>query len=187
MCVMMFMLIDVSHAQFSPRYKDPVERGLHQAQELYRTGQHRLAKAKMKEVLRLMEQLSKHSGQGILPKRVNEWSGGDLDRDELRGAGFSLTRHYTYERKGIYLKLTKNSAEADKIIRKLSNNAWVWRSGRRSHIINGFRAVMESERKLQMAIGNGILLEVQGDDDTAVRDIIRFTGRLDIARMRWVK
>lgn len=175
--------------QAEPKKKDSVEQGLREAYDLYKKKNYGQVSDKLRELLKLLEKKNEKRAEVVLPEKVGKWRGGDLVRESLEvlGGGLSVKRHYQYKRKNISVKLVKDSPLADKIMKLLTNDALVTLSKRKTHTISGTRAVMENERKLQMVIGDEILLEVVGDKDTTEQDVVSFTRKLDISLMKKMK
>ncbi|MCP5536827.1 MAG: hypothetical protein H7A51_11435 [Akkermansiaceae bacterium] len=176
-------------AEAAPNKKDPIEQGLRDAYDEYKKKNYGQVSDKLRELIKLLEEKNEKRAEVVLPEKVKDWQGGDLVREDLEvlGGGLSVKRHYQSGRKNIMVKLVKDSPLADKIMKLLTNDALVQLSKRKTHTINGVRAVMENERKLQMVIGDEILLEVVGDKDTTELDVVGFTRKLDISLMKKMK
>lgn len=183
------LLLAVGIGNAAPKKKDLVEQGLREAYELYKQKHYGQVSDKLRELLKLLEEKNEKRAQVVLPEKVKDWHGGDLVRENLEalGGGLSVKRHYQNKRKNISVKLVKDSPLADKIMKLLTNDALVKLSKRKTHTISGIRAVMEHDRKLQMVIGDEILLEVVGDKDTTEQDVVSFTRKLDIQLMKKMK
>jgi len=173
----------------APKKKDPVEKGLREAYDLYKKRNYGQVSDKLRELLKLLDEKNQKRAGVVLPEEIKDWKGGDLVREDLDalGGGLSVKRRYQNGRKNITVKLVKDSPLADKIMKLLTNDGLVALSKRKTHTISGIRAVMENERKLQMVIGDEILLEVQGDKDTNEQDVVGFTRKLDIKLMKKMK
>lgn len=184
-----FLAATAGFANSAPPKKDPIEDGLREAYKLYQKKNYGQTSDKLRELLKLLEAKNEKRAEVVLPVRVKDWRGGDLTRENLEalGGGLSVKRSYQLGRKNINVKLVKDSPLADKIMKLLTNDALVQLSKRKTHTISGTRAVMENERKLQMVIGDEILLEVTGDKDTSEQDIVSFTRKLDIKLMKKMK
>ncbi|WP_435896107.1 hypothetical protein [Oceaniferula spumae] len=180
-------VIGLVHAD--PLKKDPVEKGLREAYDLYKKRNYGEVSDKLRELLKLLDEKNQKRAEVVLPEEVESWKGGDLVRENLDalGGGLSVKRHYKNERKNISVKLIKDSPIADNIMKLLTNDDLVALSKRKTHTVSGIRAVMENPRKLQMVIGDEILLEVVGDKDTDEQDVVGFTRKLDINLMKKMK
>lgn len=172
-----------------PKKKDPIEQGLREAYDEYKKRNYGQVSDKLRELIKLLEAKNEKRAGIVLPETVKDWHGGDLIRENLDalGGGLSVKRHYQNKRKNISVKLVKDSPLADRIMKLLTNDVLVKASNRKTHTVNGVRAVMEHERKLQMVIGDEILLEVVGDKDTTELDVVGFTRKLDINLMKKMK
>ena len=189
-CLTLIVVLATSSALFSaPPKKDPIEKGLLEAYQLYQKKNYGQTSDKLRQLLTLLEAKNEKRAGVVLPAKVKSWQGGDLTRESLEalGGGLSVKRHYSFKKKHISVKLVKDSPLADKIMKLISNDALVQLSQRKTHTISGVRAVMDGEHKLQMVINDEILLEVTGNSETTSQEIVTFTRSLDIDLMKKMK
>ena len=168
---------------------DEVESGLRDAYKLYQERKYGEVSDKLREILKLLEEKNVERVEVVLPKKVSDWEGGELTREnlELFGGGVAMKRTYFWGVKSVTIKLTKDSPLVDKLLPLLQNEQLIEISGRKVHTISGEKAVMENERKLQMVIDGEILLEATGNAKTKETDVVGLTRKLDVRLMKKMK
>jgi hypothetical protein len=169
---------------------DPVEEGLREAFKLHQRGDAAATAAKLRELVKLLEEKSNARVAGtLLPATIGDWKGEPVKRDDLAflGGGTSLSRTYADGGKKLTVKVVKDSPLAKQLAAFLLNETLVAASGRKTHSISGKTAVQEGERKLQMVLEQDILLEVEGGENADARDLVALARKLDLralARMQ---
>lgn len=168
---------------------DAIEEGLRQAFTDYQKGDHEAVSEKLREILKQLEEKTVEKVAELLPKTIEYWQGGELMRDDLGllGGGVSLSRTYTAAKREATVKVVKDSPLAKQLIPLLGNNDLIALSGRKTHRISGQTAVMEGDKKLQMAIDGRILLEVTGNQDAEEKDLVAIAKKLDLAALAKMK
>lgn len=166
--------------------KDPIEQGLRDAFSLYQKENYSAVSEKLKAVLKLLDERKAERVGKVLPDEVEDWKADELQREDLSkvGGGVSVKRSYTLDEKTITAKLVKDSPLVDQWIKMLANKDLLKLSGKKVHTIDGESALVDSERKILVAIEGEVLLELEGDNDCDSRDILAFARKLDLKTMK---
>jgi hypothetical protein len=165
---------------------DPVESGLRDAFRLYQAEKFGEVSAKLRELLKLLEEKEADRVGEILPAKIDDWEGDELKREDLAllGGGVSVQRDYFWGVKKVNIKLVKGSPLLKGVLALLENKDVVALSGRKTHTIFGETAVMESDRKLQLVIDGEILVEVTGNEHTSESDVVGLARELDVKELK---
>lgn len=168
---------------------DEIETGLRDAYKLYQEKKYGEVGDKLRIILKMLEEKNADRVEVVLPRKVGDWVGGELTREdlELLGGGLSMKRSYRWGAKTVTVKLVKDSPLVDKLLPLLQNEQLIEASGRKVHTISGEKAVMEHDRKLQMVIEDEILLEVTGNEKAKEMDVVGIARKLDIRLMKKMK
>lgn len=169
--------------------RDAVESGLRDAYKLYQEQKFGEVSAKLREILKLLEEKEAAVVGEILPAMIDDWEGGELKREDLAllGGGFSLSREYYWGVKTVTVKLMKDSPILKGLLPLLQNEQLIELSGRKTHAILGETAVMEGDRKLQLVIDEKILVEVAGNEHAKESDVLGLARKLDVMRLKEMK
>jgi hypothetical protein len=174
---------------FSAPKGDEVESGLREAYTLYQAKKYGEVSAKLRELLKLLDEKDAARVGEILPARIEDWESGELKREDLAllGGGISLERAYFWGVKEIKIKLVKDSPILKGVIPLLQNKELLALSGRKTHSILGETAVMENERKLQLVVEENILLEVTGNEHAKESEVVGLARGLEVKRLKEMK
>ena len=156
--------------------------GLREAYKLNEKNDHQALAAKLRELLKQVEQAGAKKLAGHLPEQLGEWKGAELKPEDLTlaGGGISLSRTYANGEKKITVKAVKDSPVAGKFLPLLQNEQLIAASGRKTERVDGKLGVYENERKLQMAISDTVYLEVAGNEKCGTNDIASLARKLDL-------
>ena len=169
-----------------PLKKDPVEKAFNEAYAEYQKENYSNTSDKLRELIKLLEEKNVQRIGEVLPEKIDDWHGTDLNREDLDalGGGVSIKRVYNDKNKSITVKLIKDSPLIDKWIGMLSNRDLLNASGKKVYNISGEAALVDKPLKVLMAIDEEILLEVKGDNDCSTKDLIALTRKLDLRKMK---
>jgi hypothetical protein len=165
------------------------EEGMRSAFADYKKGDTEAVTAKLRELVKLLEESGAEKVGELLPETIEFWKGGLLKRDDIGalGGGISLSRSYTASDREVTVKVVKDSPMAKQIIPLLANEDLVRLSGRKTQRINGQTAIMDGEKKLQMVLDGRILVEVSGNDAATEKDVLMITKALDLKALEKLK
>jgi len=165
------------------------DEGMRAAFADYKKGDTEAVTAKLRELLKLLEEDSAEKVGELLPETIEFWKGGTLKRDDIGalGGGVSISRSYTASNREVTVKVVKDSPLAKQIIPLLGNDDLVRLSGRKTHRIGGQTAVMDGEKKLQMVVDGRILVEVAGNEHATEKDLLLITKALDLKALEKMK
>ncbi|MEI7910903.1 MAG: hypothetical protein WCK77_14800 [Verrucomicrobiota bacterium] len=168
---------------------DPFEEGMRQAYADYRKGDSEAVTAKLRELLKLMEDKGAAKVGGILPDSLNGWKGESLKNDDLGvvGGGVAVSRNYVSGKHEITVKVTKDAPVVKQLLPLLANQDLIRLSNRKTHLIAGETAIMDGERKLQMVLDGRILLEMTGGVGTGEKDLVDLARKLDLRALAKMK
>ncbi len=168
---------------------DPFEEGMRQAYADYRKGDSEAVTAKLRELLKLMEDKGAAKVGGILPDSLNGWKGESLKNDDLGvvGGGVAVSRNYVSGKHEITVKVTKDAPVVKQLLPLLTNQDLIRLSNRKTHLISGETAIMDGERKLQMVLDGRILLEMTGSVGTGEKELVDLARKLDLRALAKMK
>lgn len=169
---------------------DAFEAGMRQAMTDYKKGDHEAVTAKLRELLKLMEEKGAAKVGEVLPEFLENWEGESLKRDDLSavGGGICLSRLYkTSEGRSLTAKVIKDSPLTKLLMATLANEDLLRASNRKVHRVSGEPAVMEGEHKLQLVVDGRIYVEVAGDEETGEQQLIAFARKLDLQALKGMK
>lgn len=181
-----FAVASAQSSENNKEEKDPIEQGLRDAFSLYQKEDLKAVSAKLKTLLKLIDEKNAAKVGATLPDKVEEWKAPELEREDLSslGGGISVKRIYTLEEKSITAKLVKDSPLVDKLLKILANREALKFTGKKVHTIDGEAALVDSERKILISIEGTLLLELEGDNDCEAKDILAFARKLDLKEMK---
>lgn len=165
------------------------DEGMRSAFADYKKGDTEAVTAKLRELVKLLEESGAEKVGELLPETIDFWKGGDLKRDDIGavGGGISISRSYTASNREVTVKVVKDSPLAKQIIPLLGNSDLVRLSGRKTHRIGGQTAVMDGESKLQMVVDGRILVEVAGNEQATEKDLLMIAKALDLKALEKMK
>jgi hypothetical protein len=102
---------------------DPFEEGMRQAFADYKKGDSEAVTAKLRELLKLMEERGAAKVGSLLPDELSGWKGESLKSDDLGilGGGVSISRTYSSGNRTITVKVVKDSPLIKALIPLLTN------------------------------------------------------------------
>ena len=168
---------------------DWFEEGMRQAMADYKKGDHEAVTAKLRELLKMMEEKNAEKMGGLLPAAFDDWKGESLKNDDLSafGGGVSLSRTYLKGERPITVKVIKDSPLVKQFLPLIANEELLKLSNRKTHRISGETAVMEGDRKLQLVVDQRILVELIGNDGVEEKDLVAMARRLDLNALKKMK
>ena len=161
---------------------DPFEEGMRQAFADYKKGDNEAVTAKLRELLKLMEEKGAAKVGELLPAELAGWKGESLKQDDMSavGGGVAMSRLYALGGKQITVKVVKDSPLVKQLIPLLANQDLIQLSNRKTARISGETAVMDGEHKLQMVVDGRIYVEFAGDDQTGEKELTGLARKLDL-------
>jgi hypothetical protein len=165
------------------------EKGLRQVHLDYKKGNHEEVTAKLRELLKMMEEEGAEKVGELLPARLGDWQGEALRREDLGilGGGISIARNYVQGRRGVTVKVVKDSPLAKQLLPLMANEDLLRLANRKTHRISGETAVMDGERKMQMVLDGRILLELAANEESGERDLLAVARLLDLRSLSRMK
>ncbi len=165
------------------------EEGMRQVFAHYKKGDSEAVTAKLRELLKLMEEQGAAKVGSLLPDKVNGWNGETLKRDDLGavGGGVSISRIYISGTHRIEVKVMKESPIMAQLLPLFANEDLIRMSNRKTQRISGETAVMDGEHKLQMVLGGKIFVELAGDEATGETELVALARKLDLAALAKMK
>ena len=176
-------------AKDEPKKVEDFEEGMRQVFADYKKGDNDAVTAKLRELLKLMEEKGAAKVSSLLPDKVNAWTGESLKRDDLTsvGGGVSISRVYISGARRIEVKVMKDSPLLAQLLPLFANEDLIRMSNRKTHRISGETAVMEGEHKLQIVVGGKIYVELAGDPGTGETELVAFARKLDLDALAKLK
>ena len=176
-------------AKDEPKKIEGFEEGMRQAFADYKKGDSEAVAAKLRELLKLMEQQGALKMGIVLPDAVGAWKGESLKTDDIGalGGGVSLSRVYVSGEHRITAKVVKDSPMVTQLLPLFANEELIRMTNRKTHKIAGETGIMEGENKLQIVVDGRILVELEGDAGTGETGLVAFAGKLDLAALAKIK
>ena len=166
---------------------DPFEDGMRQAFTDYKKGDNEAVSAKLRELLKFMDEKNAAKVGGLLPDAVEAWKGETMKRDDVPGGGVALSRVYVSGEHRVTVKVIKDSPLVAQLLPLLANEDLIRMTNRKTHRIAGETAIMEGEHKLQMVLDERIYVEFEGDEGTGEKELTSFATKIDLAKMAKLK
>jgi hypothetical protein len=168
---------------------DRFEEGMRQAFADYKKGDHEAVTAKLRELLKMMEERDAAKVGALLPEQLNGWKGGNLVKEDLGilGGGVSLARTYSSGNREITVKAIKDSPLVKQLMPLLTNEDLIRASNRKTQRIGGETAIMDGERKLQIVLDQRILVEITGDNTIGEKELVAAARLLDLKALAKLK
>ncbi|WP_035615177.1 hypothetical protein [Haloferula sp. BvORR071] len=170
---------------------DPFEEGMRDAYTAYKKGDNEAVTAKLRELLKIIEDKGAAKVSDVLPETLEDWKGESLKRDDLStvGGGLSLSRTYTHKAKQeITVKVVKDSPLVKQLLPFLANEELLRLSNRKTHAVSGETAVMEGDKKLQLVVDKRIYVElVANDASSGEKELLGLARKLDLNALAKMK
>lgn len=168
---------------------DPFEEGIREAFVAYKKNDYEATTAKLRELLKIMEEKSAEKVGEVLPASIEDWKGEALKRDDLSalGGGASISRTYEKGAQEITVKVVKDSPLVKQLIPIFANEELLRLSNRKTYTVSGEKAVMEGEHKLQLVVDGRIYVELVGDATTGEKDLLGLARKLDLNALAKMK
>ena len=181
------ILPPAAHAQ--PAKGDPFEEGMRQAFADYKKGDNEAVTAKLRELLKVMEQRGAAKVGSLLPDELDGWKGETLKTEDLGilGGGVSISRTYVSGNRTITVKVLKDSPLIKTLIPLLTNEDLIRASNRKTHRISSETAIMDGEHKLQLVLDQRIFVELVGDETILEKDLVAAARKLDLREIAKLK
>jgi len=184
-----FCALPLSAAPGDSEFVDPFEEGMRQAFADYKKGDQEAVTAKLRELLKLMEEQGAKKVGEVLPENLEKWKGESMKRDDLAaiGGGIALSRTYVLGGQEITVKVVKDSPLVKQLLPFFANEELLRLGNRKTHSISGETAVMEGENKLQMVVDERIYVELVADKGSVEKDLVALARKLDLSALEKMK
>jgi hypothetical protein len=166
---------------------DLFEDGMRQAFTDYKKGDNEAVTAKLRELLKIMDEKGAAKVGGLLPDAVEAWKGETMKHDEVPGGGFAMSRVYVSGENRITVKVVKDSPLVAQLLPLLANEDLIRMTNRKTHRIAGETAIMEGEHKLQIVLDGRIYIEFEGGVATGETELVGFAKKIDLSKMAKLK
>lgn len=162
---------------------------MRQAFSDYKRGDSEAVTAKLRDLLKLMEEKGAAEVGEVLPAELAGWKGESLKRDDMSavGGGVALSRLYASGEKQVTVKVVKDSPLVKQLIPLLANQDLIHLSNRKTARISGETAVMDGEHKLQMVVDGRIYVEFAGDEHSGEKELAALARKLDLGALAKMK
>ncbi len=176
-------------AKGQPKKIEAFEEGMRQAFADYKKGDNEAVTAKLRELLKLMEEQGAAKVGTVLPDTVDAWKGETLKKDDIGaiGGGVSMSRIYVSGEHRITVKVVKDSPLVTQLLPLFANEDLIRMTNRKTHHIAGETGIMEGENKLQIVVDGRIYVELEGDPATGETELVAFARKLDLAALAKMK
>lgn len=173
----------------APKPPDAFEEGMRQAFAAYKKGDDEAVTAKLRELLKIMDEKGAAKLGASLPDMAGTWKGEALKTEDASalGAGAAIARTYVSGDKRITVRVVKDSPLVAQLLPILVNEELLKMSGRTIHKISGETAVMEGDSKLQIVVDQRIYLELAGENGAGETDLVSLAEKLDLAGIAKIK
>jgi hypothetical protein len=184
-----FILLLPVSAQNEAKPADPFEDGMRQAFNAYKKGENEAVTAKLRELLKIMEDKNAAKLGGLLPDALGDWKAETLKQENLGlvGGGVSLSRIYVSGEKRITVAVVKDSPLVAQLLPLFVNEELLRMTNRTMHKISGETGVMEGTDKLQVVVDERIYLELVGTGGAGETELVALAGKLDLKAMAKIK
>ncbi|MEM9237601.1 MAG: hypothetical protein AAGB14_12550 [Verrucomicrobiota bacterium] len=169
--------------------EDEFQAGLREVWVEYEEGDHEAVTAKLRELIKHIEEKTADQVAEVMPAEIKPWKGESLKREDLTavGGGFSVSKVYVDGEKQVEVKVVKDSPLIRPAIEMLNNKDLIALSQRQTHRISGETAVMDGDKKLQMALDGRIYLELVAKGEAKEQDLVTLARKLDLNALAKVK
>ena len=166
---------------------DPFEDGMRQAFTDYKKGDNEAVSAKLRELLKIMEEKDAAKVGTLLPDAVDAWKGETMKREDVPGGGIAMSRVYVSGEHHITVKVVKDSPLVAQLLPLLANEDLIKMTNRKTHRIAGETAIMDGEHKLQIVLDERIYVEFAGDDATGETELVSLATKIDLGKLAKLK
>ena len=153
----------------------------------YKKGDNEAVSAKLRELLKLMDEKNAAKVGGLLPDTLEAWKGESVKRENVPGGGISMSRVYVSGEHRITVKVIKDSPMVTQLLPLLANEDLIKMTNRKTHRIAGETAIMEGEHKLQIVLDERIYVEFECDEAIGETELVSFATKIDLPRMAKLK
>jgi hypothetical protein len=176
-------------AQPAPKPADAFEEGMRQAFTAYKKGEDGAVSAKLRELLKIMDEKGVAKLGATLPDMAGTWKGEALKNEDTSeaGGGVSISRTYVSGEQRVTVRFLKDPQLVAQLLPLLVNEDLLKMSGRKIHKISGETAVMDGENKLQIVVDQRIYLELVGENGAAETELVNLAEKLDLAGIAKLK
>jgi hypothetical protein len=174
----------------APAAADPFETGMREAFTTYKKGDSEATAAKLRELLKVLDSKAVAKLGTLLPDMLGDWKADALKTEEpTTSTGVvTMTRNYASGDKKVTVRVAKDSPSLSELLPLLVNEELLKLANRNVHKIAGQTAVMEGGTKLQVAVDERILVELQQAGGSVTEaELVELAGKLDLAAMAKVK
>lgn len=174
----------------APPKGDAFEEGMRQAFADYKAGRHEAVTAKLRELLKLVEERNAEKIGDLLPDKLIDWKGETPKREDLAiiGGGLSISRTYVSTgNRTLTVKVVRDSPLVKQLIPLLTNEDLIRASNRKTHRISGETAIMDGERKLQLVLDQRIFVELAGGETVGETELVAAARELDLRALAAMK
>lgn len=179
----------ISPCEAAPPKEDAFEAGMRQAFVDYKKGDAEAVTAKLRELLKLMEEKGAAKVGSLLPDTVGAWKGETMKQGDLGvvGGGVSVSRTYVAALESILVNVTKDSPLVATLLPLLANEDLLQLANRKTNRVGGETAIMDGEHKMQIVVDGRILLELKGTDGVGEQQLVAFARALDLRAIAKLK
>lgn len=173
----------------APKTPDAFEEGMRQAFTAYKKGDDEAVTAKLRELLKIIDEKGAAKLGATLPDMAGTWKGETLKIEDTTalGGGASVSRTYVSGDKRVTVNIVKDSPLISQLLPLFVNEDLLKMSGRNMHKISGETAVMDGESKLQLVVAQRIYLELVGENGAGETELVNVAEKLDLAGMAKLK
>lgn len=174
-------------AQDAAKPADPFETGMREAFTAYKKGDNEAVSAKLRELLKIMDEKGAAKLGGYLPDLLGTWKGEAVKRDEDAGGGLAISRTYVSGDQKITVKIVKDYPKLAELLPIFVNETLLNAAGRKMHKVSGETAVMEGENKLELIVDERIYLALEGEGGAGETELVALAGKLDLPAIAKMK
>ncbi|MES2474188.1 MAG: hypothetical protein V4640_00310 [Verrucomicrobiota bacterium] len=166
---------------------DPFEDGMRQAFKDYKAGNDEAVTAKLRELIKVMDEKGAAKAGELFPDALGDWKGEAVKTEQIPGVGVSLTRVYVSGERRITVQVVKDSPMVAQLLPLLGNEDLIKMTNRKTHLIAGQTAIMEGDHKLQAVVDSRIYVELEGDNATGEAELVVAATQLGIDQFAKLK
>ena len=168
-------------------HADAFEDGMRQAFKDYKAGNDDAVTAKLRELIKLMDEKGVAKAGELFPDTIGDWKGENVKTDQIPGGGIALSRVYVSGEHRITVKVIKGSPVVAQLLPLLSNQDLIQMTNRKTHNIAGETAIMEGDHKLQAVVDSRIYVELEGHEGTGETELVDVATKLEIEKFAALK
>ncbi|RYD20393.1 MAG: hypothetical protein EOP88_15250 [Verrucomicrobiaceae bacterium] len=171
----------------APAPADPFEAGMREAFTIYKKGDAEGTAKKLRELLKILDSKAVTKLGTLLPDALGDWKAEALKTEDSPSGGVTMARTYTSGEKKVTIRVAKDSPQLTELLPLLVNEELLKLANRNVYKVNGHSAVMEGGNKLQVAVDERILVDLQSEGGATEPDLVDLAGKLDVASMAKIK